>query len=118
MENAVYQIDDLAEFGLSVLLAVAKERQVIMFANLKLQIFRRREHQKHLARALGIDETVVSKIIHGHRLPTPEQRKLISAYLQADEGWLFERFEADLSCFVSDGVGLTDKKKAGIDGDA
>lgn len=40
-----------------------------------------------------MDETVLSKIIHGYRAPTTEQRKLLSGYLEADEAWLFERFE-------------------------
>jgi transcriptional regulator with XRE-family HTH domain len=65
-----------------------------MFPNLKLQIFRRNSHQNQLARAVGMDETVLSKIIHGYRKPTPEQRKLLAAYLEADENWLFECFEA------------------------
>jgi transcriptional regulator with XRE-family HTH domain len=65
-----------------------------MFPNLKLQIFRRGSHQNQLAKAVGMDETVLSKIIHGYRAPTVEQRKLLSGYLEADEAWLFERFEA------------------------
>lgn len=64
-----------------------------MFPNLKLQIFRRGNHQNQLARALGINETVLSKIIHGYRDPTPAQRKQLASYLEADENWLFERFE-------------------------
>ena len=64
-----------------------------MFPNLKLQIFRRGSHQNQLAKAVGMDETVLSKIIHGYRAPTLEQRKLLSGYLEADEAWLFERFE-------------------------
>ncbi|MGC1482167.1 MAG: helix-turn-helix transcriptional regulator [Candidatus Acidiferrum sp.] len=64
-----------------------------MFPNLKLQIFRRGSHQNQLAKAVGMDETVLSKIIHGYRTPTVEQRKLLSGYLEADEAWLFERFE-------------------------
>lgn len=66
-----------------------------MLPNLKLQIFRRGSHQNQLAKAIGIDETVLSKIIHGYRNPTSAQRKLLATYLEADEAWLFERFEAD-----------------------
>ena len=55
-----------------------------MFPNLKLQIFRRSSHQNQLARAVGMDETVLSKIIHGYRNPTAEQRQLLAAYLEAD----------------------------------
>lgn len=64
-----------------------------MFPNLKLQIFRRGSHQNKLAKALGMDETVLSKIIHGYRSPTDSQRKALASYLEADESWLFERFE-------------------------
>jgi transcriptional regulator with XRE-family HTH domain len=64
-----------------------------MFPNLKLQIFRRGSHQNQLAKAVGMDETVLSKIIHGYRAPTTEQRKLLARFLEADEGWLFELFE-------------------------
>jgi transcriptional regulator with XRE-family HTH domain len=65
-----------------------------MFPNLKLEIFRRMSHQNRLAKAVGIDETLLSKIIHGYRAPTAMQRKLLATYLEADEEWLFERFEA------------------------
>jgi len=65
-----------------------------MYPNLKLQIFRHGSHQNQLAKALGIDETVLSKIIRGYRDPTATQRKLLASYLEVDEDWLFERFEA------------------------
>lgn len=65
-----------------------------MFPNLKMQIFRSGSHQNKLAKAIGIDETVLSKIIHGYRNPTTEQRKLLADYLVADEAWLFECFDA------------------------
>ena len=64
-----------------------------MLPNLKLQIFRTGSHQNKLAKAVGIDETVLSKIIHGYRSPTNEQRKRLADYLGADEAWLFEGFE-------------------------
>ena len=72
-----------------------KERaiQKQMLPNLKLQIFRRGSHQNELAKAVGIDETVLSKIIHGYRDPSPRQRKLLATYLEAEEAWLFERLE-------------------------
>jgi transcriptional regulator with XRE-family HTH domain len=65
-----------------------------MFPNLKLQIFRCGRHQNQLAKAVGIDQTVLSKIIHGSRVPTTTQRQVLASYLEADEAWLFERFEA------------------------
>lgn len=64
-----------------------------MFPNLKLQIFRRGSHQNRLAKAVGIDETVLSKIIHGYRKPTAEQRKALACFLEAEEEWLFEQFD-------------------------
>lgn len=67
--------------------------RVDMFPNLKLQIFRSGSHQNRLAKAVGIDETVLSKIIHGYRNPTASQRKILADYLAVDEAWLFEGFE-------------------------
>ena len=64
-----------------------------MFPNLKLKIFLRGSHQNRLAKSVGIDETVLSKIIHGYRQPTAAQKKLLADFLEADEAWLFEQFE-------------------------
>jgi transcriptional regulator with XRE-family HTH domain len=89
-----------------------------MFPNLKLQIFRRGSHQNQLAKAVGIDETVLSKIIHGYRDPTAAQRKLLANHLEADEAWLFERFEATAPPATSGHLRLAAAaKKAGNDGD-
>lgn len=68
-----------------------------MLPNLKFQIFRRGSHQNKLAKAVGIDETLLSKIIHGYRTPTAAQRKLLALHLEADEAWLFERYENEPS---------------------
>ena len=64
-----------------------------MYPNLKLQIFKTGIHQNRLARQLGLTDTVLSKIIHGYRQPTNEQRKLLAEYLRVDEEWLFERYD-------------------------
>jgi transcriptional regulator with XRE-family HTH domain len=64
-----------------------------MYPNLKLQLFRSSVRQNFLARQLGLDESILSKIIHGYREPSREQRKLLASYLQVDESWLFEKFE-------------------------
>ena len=64
-----------------------------MYPNLKLQIFKSGIHQNRLARQLGLTDTVLSKIIHGYRQPTTEQRKLLAEYLSVDEEWLFERYD-------------------------
>jgi transcriptional regulator with XRE-family HTH domain len=64
-----------------------------MYPNLKLQIFKRGVRQNHLAKQIGISDPILSKIIHGYREPSEAERKLLAACLEADEGWLFERFE-------------------------
>jgi transcriptional regulator with XRE-family HTH domain len=87
-----------------------------MFPNLKLQIFRRGSHQNKLAKAVGIDETVLSKIIHGYRNPTPSQRVLLANFLEADEGWLFEVYEATPLQSVMETGGLSSEKKADKNG--
>jgi len=66
-----------------------------MYPNLKLQIFKRGVRQNHLARQIGISDPILSKIIHGYRLPTEAERKLLAACLEADENWLFEKFEVE-----------------------
>jgi len=84
-----------------------------MFPNLKLQIFRSGNRQNELAKAVGIDETVLSKIIHGYRAPTAVQRRLLAEYLAADEEWLFERFELAPSVARTDKAHVGGEPKAG-----
>ena len=66
-----------------------------MYPNLKIQIFKSGIHQNHLARQLGLTDTVLSKIIHGYRQPTKEQRRLLAEYLSVDENWLFEKYDVN-----------------------
>ena len=63
-----------------------------MFPNLKLQIFRLGIHQNLIAKTLGIDESVLSKIIRGYRKPSQEQRKQLADFLKVEENWLFEEY--------------------------
>jgi transcriptional regulator with XRE-family HTH domain len=49
--------------------------------------------QNLLAKKLGIDETILSKIINGFREPSPKMRAQIAALLNSDEQWLFEPLE-------------------------
>jgi transcriptional regulator with XRE-family HTH domain len=65
-----------------------------MYPNLKLEIFRRGLHQNHLARNIGMDETLLSKIIHGYREPTAIQRRSLANHLAVEENWLFEKYES------------------------
>jgi transcriptional regulator with XRE-family HTH domain len=88
-----------------------------MFPNLKLQIFRRGSHQNRLAKAVGIDETVLSKIIHGYRVPTPSQRRVLASYLEADEQWLFERFEVAAAASREHSAQIAEANKAPEHGD-
>jgi transcriptional regulator with XRE-family HTH domain len=64
-----------------------------MYPNLKLAIFKRGIHQNRLARLLGINEAILSKIIHGYREPSDSQRRLLAGYLAEDESWLFEKYD-------------------------
>jgi transcriptional regulator with XRE-family HTH domain len=85
-----------------------------MFPNLKLKIFLRGSHQNRLAKRVGIDETVLSKIIHGYRKPTAEQKRLLAHFLEADESWLFEKFDAPPQ---HEEVGAATIKEPGQNGD-
>lgn len=64
-----------------------------MYPNLKLEIFKRGLHQNHLARHVGMDETLLSKIIHGYREPTAVQRRSLAGFLAVEEEWLFEKYD-------------------------
>jgi transcriptional regulator with XRE-family HTH domain len=88
-----------------------------MFPNLKLQIFRRGRHQNQLAKAVGIDETVLSKIIHGYRVPTPTQRQVLASYLEAEEEWLFEGFEVAPPLARPEKAQVSEANKAADHGD-
>jgi transcriptional regulator with XRE-family HTH domain len=68
-----------------------------MYLNLKLEIFKRGLHQNHLARSVGMDETLLSKIIHGYREPTSVQRRSLAVFLAVEESWLFEKYEGPLN---------------------
>jgi len=42
---------------------------------------------------LSKNESILSKIIHGYREPSVEQRQKLSGYLGVEESWLFEKYE-------------------------
>lgn len=65
-----------------------------MYPNLKIAIFKKGIHQNRISKVVGINEANLSKIIHGYREPSEAQRRLLATYLETDEAWLFERFEA------------------------
>lgn len=66
-----------------------------MYPNLKLQLWRSGIRQNCLAKMVGVDETVLSKIVNGYRQPTAELRAKIAATLERDEHWLFEPIAKD-----------------------
>lgn len=66
-----------------------------MYPNLKLQLWRTGLRQNALAKLLGVDETILSKIVNGYREPNAELRQRIAAVLERDPEWLFSRWEAD-----------------------
>lgn len=68
-----------------------------MYANLKLQLFCAGIHQSRLARDLGIEESLLSRIIRGYRRPTFEQRRKMAEYLNVSEAWLFETQRGDFT---------------------
>ena len=62
-----------------------------MYPNLKLKLWSAGLRQNRLAQMLGIDETMLSKVINGFREANPEVRKQIACLLEADEAWLFQK---------------------------
>jgi len=64
-----------------------------MYPNLKLQLFRTGIRQNRLAQMLGMDATMLSKIINGFREPSPPVRSKIATLLQSDAEWLFQPAE-------------------------
>lgn len=61
-----------------------------MYPNLKLLLWQSRIRQNQLAKMVGIDETLLSRILNGFREPNPLIRSKIADALGGDEGWLFE----------------------------
>lgn len=60
-----------------------------MYPNLKLHIWQSGIHQNRLAREIGIDETLLSRIVNGYREPSAETRSRIAQFFDVDEEWLF-----------------------------
>ena len=61
-----------------------------MYPNLKLRLWTTGLRQHELAELIGIDETLLSKIINGHRKPARALRSAIASALNQNEEWLFE----------------------------
>jgi transcriptional regulator with XRE-family HTH domain len=69
-----------------------------VYPNLKLQIWRSGLRQNRLAQMLGIDQTLLSKIVNGFRAPDEAMRAKIAALLHSDEQWLFEAINPAPNC--------------------
>jgi transcriptional regulator with XRE-family HTH domain len=65
----------------------------LVYVNLKLQLWKTGMRQNQLARAVGMDQTNLSKIVNGFREASPEVRRQIASVLKCDEEWLFEQSE-------------------------
>jgi transcriptional regulator with XRE-family HTH domain len=61
-----------------------------MYPNLKLELWKAGIRQKRLAQMLGVDETMLSRIMNGFREPSQQMRIRIAELLQRDETWLFD----------------------------
>lgn len=64
-----------------------------MYPNLKLQLWKTGIRQNRLAKMLGVDETMLSRVVNGFREPNEILRGQIATLLQSDEGWLFQSSE-------------------------
>ena len=67
-----------------------------MYPNLKLQLWKTGIRQNRLAKMLGMDETILSKIVNGFREPSPQMREKIASLLSSDATWLFEPVNSSL----------------------
>jgi transcriptional regulator with XRE-family HTH domain len=76
-----------------------------MYPNLKLQIWRLGLRQNSLARSVGIDESLLSKIINGFRAPDAVTRARIASALHSDEAWLFTPASAWKDTASEDSIG-------------
>ena len=61
-----------------------------MYPNLKLELWKAGIRQNRLAQMLGVDETMLSRIMNGFREPSQQMRIRIAELLQRDETWLFD----------------------------
>ena len=59
--------------------------------NLMLAIARRRQTETSIAANCGCSASVVSRLVSGHRDPTPRMRSKIAQLLKADPNWLFDQ---------------------------
>ena len=75
-----------------------------MYLNIKVQVFKLGIRQNDVARELQITESMLSKIIHGYRQPSKTQRLQLARYLNAEESWLFEKYDRTVAIAPIAGV--------------
>jgi transcriptional regulator with XRE-family HTH domain len=73
-----------------------------MYPNLKLELWKSGIRQNRLALMLGIDATMLSRIVNGFRQPSPQMRTKIAQLLERDEKWLFEPAGKDSKSGLTD----------------
>lgn len=61
-----------------------------MYPNLRFQLWSMGMRQNRLAQALGLDESLLSRILNGFRQPSPQLKRRIATLLGSDEEWLFK----------------------------
>ncbi len=61
-----------------------------MNAKLKLEIAQSGKRQYEIARKAGLNETELSRIVRGRRLPTADERQRLASVLSVAEVDLFE----------------------------
>jgi transcriptional regulator with XRE-family HTH domain len=64
-----------------------------MYPNLKLELWRQGIRQNRLAKLLGMDEALLSRLVNGFRNPDPETRARIAELLHSNEQWLFDSID-------------------------
>ena len=66
-----------------------------MYPNLKLQLWRMGIRQNRLAQIVGVDETILSRVVNGFRKASPELQRNIARALESSQEWLFTPVDPD-----------------------
>jgi plasmid maintenance system antidote protein VapI len=79
--------------------------EIVVYPNLKMEIWLSGIRQNRLARELNLDETVLSKVINGYRQPSEKMRALLAQYFNKNERWLFQTEPTPANRMMSKGNG-------------
>jgi len=92
---------------------------LLIYPNLKLQLWKSGLRQNRLAKMLGMDETALSRIVNGFRDPSPEVRSNIATLLGCDAEWLFRAEETQVpESYTHDDKPAVLSAKSAVPGDA